>query len=176
MIFAQLNGTKIIKHGIRNKYFVHKIILHDYNQWTMDFDIGILKLNVTESSLKKYEALKIEDENPSFDASNCYIYGYGARSTYGNTTTSLNYGKVDIISLNECERLMGRVTAPQGTLNSVSILLSSIKFLPFLADTGKYCAMGAKIDFCHGDSGSGHVCKKMNGNGYVLRGTLTFEF
>lgn len=142
MIFAQLNGSEIAEYESEDKYFVTGVIMHNFNRWTMDKDVTILKINETDSNLKKYKALilNFEDEVGS-NETDCYIYGYGTESPYGKTSKYLNFGKVNIISLEECERLLGRVTAPQ-------------------SDSGKYCALGQKIDSCHGDSGSGHVCRK----------------
>jgi secreted trypsin-like serine protease len=64
---------------------------------------------------------------------------------------------VRIISLEECERMMGRVTVPQ-------------------PDTGKYCAVGKQrgIDACTGDSGSSMICREKNNGKFILRGIISY--
>lgn len=75
-----------------------------------------------------------DDIIPSSDF-NCLIYGYGSLTYETNaiSSNSLHYGTVVPISRNECEDIMGRVSAPNGL--------------------GQFCARGKApkfVDACNG--------------------------
>lgn len=99
------------------------------NIYTFQNDIALVKIETEHQ-----QVIQRAKEMPTNNAE-CLIYGYGSSSHETNSVTSntLRYGLVNPIGYDECEQILGRVTAPQSGL-------------------GQFCALGRKgVDACNGE-------------------------
>lgn len=111
---------------------VEEIISAAMNVYTFQNDIALARI-ATEAGLYQ-QVLRPAKAFPSNDAE-CLIYGYGSESYYANTITSntVRYARVDLISYERCEAILGRVTAPS-------------------KGSGHFCALGRNgADACNGE-------------------------
>lgn len=111
---------------------VLEIVSADMNVYTFQNDIALVNIQI-DSDISHQQVIERAREMPTTRA-NCVIYGYGSISYYANTKTTnqLRYGRVHPISYDQCEILMGRVTAPY-------------------EGTGQFCALGEHgVDACFG--------------------------
>lgn len=107
---------------------VEEIVSARMNPFTFHNDIALVKV-----SFRLQQAIQRAIKMPSIGAE-CLIYGYGSLSYQTNTITSniVRYGRVDLINYEQCEKILGRVTAP-------------------IPGTGQFCALGINgTDSCFG--------------------------
>lgn len=105
-----------------------KILSASFNIYTFQNDIALVKI---DSGLQ--QVVQRSEETPN-DNVECMIYGYGSVSYQTNTVISnnLRYGRVSVISFEQCEDILGRVSAPARGL-------------------GQFCALGKNgVDACNG--------------------------
>ncbi|KAG5676113.1 hypothetical protein PVAND_005967 [Polypedilum vanderplanki] len=154
-IFAIIGGGDLLTSSNEEKLCsVQKIIVANFDQYSIQNDISLVKINCGRQQvieLSSIEPLKSRD---------CVIYGYGTESYEMNMKPSnvLRYGFVQPISHSECEKIMGRMSAP-------------------IQGCGQFCARGSHplfTDACNGDSGSAIICKESNSNIYKLVGVVSY--
>jgi hypothetical protein len=107
------------------------------NLYTFQNDIALVKVKIVPNQ----QVIKVANKMPSKN-DECLIYGYGSSDWHTNTVTSdvIRYGSVNLISFEQCEEILGRVTAPS-------------------EGTGQFCAMGKQlgssggsgVDACNGE-------------------------
>jgi secreted trypsin-like serine protease len=154
-VFVQIGGVDFQPFSSNNKYRVTSFKMHDVNPYTFDNDLLVLTFNISRSNGMVYEPVELADGTQELDDQQCFITGFGATEFRGSSTNKLNFGKVNIISLDHCESLMGRVLVPQ-------------------PDTGKFCAIGNGVDACLGDSGGGLICRSKQTGKFFLRGIISY--
>jgi hypothetical protein len=86
---------------------VEEIVSARMNVYTFQNDIALVKI------AGRQQVIQLAKKQPEKGAE-CIIYGYGSSSYRTNTITSnvVRYGRVNLISYEQCEQILGRVTAP----------------------------------------------------------------
>lgn len=110
---------------------VEEIISASINVYTFQNDIALVKFG---TSSQHQQVIQVAREMPSNNAE-CLIYGYGSINYNTNTITSnsIRYGRLNLISYELCEDILGRVTAPS-------------------EGQGQFCALGKNgVDGCNGE-------------------------
>lgn len=105
---------------------VEEIVKARMNVYTFQNDIALVKIPKGRVPVIQ-RALKM----PSNEVE-CLIFGYGSTNFYANGITSnvIRYARTNLISLERCEEIMGRVSAP--------------------TNNGQFCAYGNDSDTCYG--------------------------
>ena len=130
-IRVQVGGGDLSDNSIKH-FEVDEIFKRNVNIYTYYNDIALLKLKTSadDDILQQQVILRAME---TVESAECFIYGYGSLQLNGISSEKLYYGRVDLISLQECERIMGRVWAPSD-------------------NTGQFCALGRNgIDACNGN-------------------------
>jgi Trypsin len=112
---------------------VSEIISAKMNIYTLQNDIALVRIPV-DVELEHQQVIQCAKKMPSSEGE-CVIYGYGSSSYETNTITSkaIRYGRVDLISYERCEEILGRVMSPTQGL-------------------GQFCALGRNgVDACNGE-------------------------
>lgn len=128
---VQVGGGDLSDNSIKH-FEVDEIFKRNVNIYTYYNDIALLKLKTSadDDILQQQVILRAME---TVESAECFIYGYGSLQLNGISSEKLYYGRVDLISLQECERIMGRVWAPSD-------------------NTGQFCALGRNgIDACNGN-------------------------
>ena len=136
-----------------------------------------LKTSADDDILQQQVILRAME---TVESAECFIYGYGSLQLNGISSEKLYYGRVDLISLQECERIMGRVWAPSDNTGqfcalgrngidacngneNIKRLIHKIKKTYFFFNINYFCLYCFFFGFI-GDSGSGLVCKNSSGD------------
>ncbi|CRK93614.1 CLUMA_CG007144, isoform A [Clunio marinus] len=130
---------------------VGKVIQAEFNVFSFHNDIAIVRIEIGHQ-----QVIRTAKEMP-LNNTECLIYGYGSSNYRGNSSFSstLRYGRVSLISHEECEKILGRVIAPTQGI-------------------GQFCALGKNgVDACNGDSGSGLICHGRKGR-FELVGVTSY--
>lgn len=127
-VYAKLGGGDLT--SIHAEWLeVDEIVEARFNPYTFQNDIALLAIESSHQQVIQ-RAVRMPPKNAE-----CFIYGYGSSSYAASEITSniIRYGRVDPISHEKCEEILGRITAPsQGT--------------------GQFCAMGWNgVDGCNGE-------------------------
>lgn len=108
---------------------VEDIIRAGVNVYTLQNDIAMVRIEGAGQ-----QVIPRAIRTPSNNAE-CLIYGYGSVSFTTNTITSniIRFARVDLITHQRCEAILGRVTAPTEGM-------------------GQFCALGRNgADACNGE-------------------------
>nr|XP_053656134.1 uncharacterized protein LOC128704945 [Cherax quadricarinatus] len=147
---------------------VRKITCHpDYVRKTLTADLCVLEVEYSMLQLSHVARVCLPGQVPHSDKQECYVpsWGYVQPDKSGvehfNTYTSvLKDARYVIIDESTCQR----------QFRTVKSLGSFFKLLP-----GFLCCKGIlQTDTCHGDGGSGLVCRTSTGD-YVLQGLVSWS-
>ncbi|CAH0715543.1 unnamed protein product, partial [Brenthis ino] len=119
---------------------VLEIFIHpNYDEYSSAHDIAMLRLLLEVGDIMWLNNIVLP--NSSFGISGkCTIYGYGVKDTTTKETSDiLAAAELQLVSLDECTRLLGQYVAPD-------------------YNSGMICALGENVDACQGDSGGPLVC------------------
>ncbi|XP_065654320.1 chymotrypsinogen B isoform X2 [Hydra vulgaris] len=144
--------------GFEVDHRVEKIIPHPaYWRLTLDHDVGLLKLSKPIQFNNWVQPICL----PIIDVPNgteCFVTGWGKIAVTGTPHTVLQQAKLPVISNNECRNLNKAI-------------------IPIPISETMLCAgHGGKTNMasCHGDSGSGFVCRTGTNGRWQLHGVVSW--
>ncbi|XP_032076271.1 transmembrane protease serine 3 [Thamnophis elegans] len=148
-------GLVILEESPVNPYLVDKIIYHkNYKPKTMKNDIALIKLATPLALNGLIEPICLPNFGEHFpEGKMCWISGWGATEEGGDTSETMKYAGVPLISNKVCNH--GEVYG--------GIVASSMLCAGYLK---------GGIDTCQGDSGGPLACKDLNT--WKLVGTTSF--
>ncbi|KAG8136485.1 hypothetical protein E2320_005064, partial [Naja naja] len=148
-------GLVILEESPVNPHLVDKIIYHkNYKPKTMKNDIALIKLATPLALNGLIEPICLPNFGEHFpEGKMCWISGWGATEEGGDTSETMKYAGVPLISNKVCNH--GEIYG--------GIVASSMLCAGFLK---------GGIDTCQGDSGGPLACKDMNT--WKLVGTTSF--
>uniref|UniRef100_A0A670YW96 Transmembrane serine protease 3 n=1 Tax=Pseudonaja textilis TaxID=8673 RepID=A0A670YW96_PSETE len=148
-------GLVILEESPVNPHLVDKIIYHkNYKPKTMKNDIALIKLATPLALNGLIEPICLPNFGEHFpEGKMCWISGWGATEEGGDTSETMKYASVPLISNKVCNR--GEVYG--GTVASSMLCAGFLK---------------GGIDTCQGDSGGPLACKDMHT--WKLVGTTSF--
>lgn len=124
-VYARLGGGDLANDA-EEWVRVEKVISARMKMYTFRNDIALVKI-----AAGSQQVIQRAKEIPSSDAE-CLIYGYGSYQTNTITSNVIRYGRVNLISYERCEQILGRVIAPA-------------------PGTSQFCALGINgADACFG--------------------------
>jgi Trypsin len=126
-VYARLGGGDLTSDA-EGWVKVEEIVSARMNLYTFQNDIALVKIPSGNQ-----QVIQRAEKFPSEDAE-CLIFGYGSLSYRTNEITSniIRYGRVNLISYERCEEIVGRVTAPS-------------------LGSSQFCALGINsADTCYG--------------------------
>lgn len=114
----------------------------NFDQYSLRNDLALAKIDCGHQ-----QVIELSEIEPFKSGTDCVIYGYGSLSFETSTQPSnvLYYGAVKPISYDDCESLLGRVTAPSPV-------------------SGQFCAQGLPPKYCDACSGKKIInkCKQIS--------------